>query len=118
MNKLLVLAAAIAMAAVSFGGHAPALEVGEQTGLVIVSPGAILCDTAEHAEQAIDILTPPPASCGRLQGLAYAVIKAESKYEFGDAVYLILKLTFVLPVSGVVQYGWKFHSKIVPDTPA
>ncbi len=117
MNKLLTLAAAIGMAAF-IAGPAVALEVGEQTGLVIVSPGAVLCSTAEDAKQAMDTSMPLPAGCGTLPVQAYGFIEAESKYEFGDAVYLILKITFVQPAPVAVQYGWKFHSKIVQDTPA
>ena len=111
MNKLLSLAAAMLVA---FGGSALALEVGEKVGMVWVDPGGIVCDTAAQAEQAIDTSAPLPAGCGRLLRQAPAFIEAISEYEFGDAAYMILKITFLPPAPLGVQYGWETHSK-APD---
>ena len=104
---------------VAFGGGALALEVGEKVGMVWVDPGGIVCDTAAQAEQAIDALDAGqgkiPSGCGRLLRQAPAFIEAISEYEFGDAAYVILKITFLPPSSLGVQYAWEMHST-VPDT--
>ncbi len=94
----------------AFGGPAVALDLGEKVGPVWVRPGAVICDTAEQAEQAINTPTSRPAGCGRLTGASPAFIEAISEHEFGDATYMILKITFLPPTTLGVQYGWVLGS--------
>ncbi len=89
------------------GGPAVALDVGEKVGPVWVMPGAIICDTEEQAERAIDASAPLPAGCGRLAREAHAFIEAISEYEFRNEVFIILKITFKQPSPLGVQYGWQ-----------
>ncbi len=110
MKKLLSLLAML----VAFAWPAVALDVGEKVGPVWMHPGATICDTAEQAERAIDASVPLSAGCGRLKREVPAFIEAISEYEFGDAAYMILKITFLPPLPLGVQYGWE--DPPAPDT--
>ncbi len=104
MKRLMALMIA---AAVTFGGSAIALEVGEKVGPVWVHIGSVICDTAEEVPQALDSTTPYPDGCGKLTEVILAYIEALSEHEFGSLTYRLLRLEFDPRSFLGVQYGWE-----------
>ena len=103
---------------VAFAGSAAAHGIGYMVGPLTASPGGAICDTAEQAERAIDAYDAGqgkiPSGCGFLRGNPRVLIEVIRMHESSLATYMILKITFLLPATLGVQYGWQTHSK-APD---
>ena len=104
--RVIALAAFIAL----YGPPVGALELGAQTGPVLMNPGGTICDTAEDAVAAIGMLDGEPiaypASCGRLMVSLPAIMEVVGHRKTRRATYAILKVLFLPPSTLGVQFGW------------
>ena len=112
MKLLLTVAMLVALA---FGGSATAHGIGYMVGPLTAIPGGAICDTADQAERAVDVYDGGqgkiPSGCGFLRGNPRVLLEVVRIHETSLATYMILKITFLLPASLGVQYGWQTHSK-------
>ena len=104
------------LVALAFGGSAIAHGIGYMVGPLTVPPGGAICDTVDQAERAIDAYDAGqgkiPSDCGILRGTPRVLIEVIKMHESSLATYMILKITFLLPSTLGVQYGWQTHSKV------
>ncbi len=109
------LAALIALSGAPVVAH----EIGDKAGPLTAIPGGMICDTAEQAERAIDVLDAGqgkfPSGCGILRDTPRVLVEVIRMHESSRATYMILKITFLPPSTIGVQYAWQKHSK-APDT--
>ncbi len=107
------LALAAALIALS-GAPVASLDVGAKIGPVLMNPGAIICDTAEDAFDAVGKIDGEsfgiPASCGRLVVRLPAFMEVVGHRTTVKNTYAILKVMFLPPASLGVQYGWVLDS--------
>ncbi len=106
MTRATILLAALI---VLHGAPASAYEVGDQIGPVTLRR-AVLCNTAEEARQAIDLLngvqTEVPAGCGDLLSRVNAIIEIVGHHESAGDTYAIGAIHFIPPWPGGPQYSW------------
>ena len=81
-------------------------KVGDVTGPMTISPGALICDTVEEVHTFIDMLAPGeplffPEGCGRLSRPAPVLIEFVGFYESDGETFEVSAFLFLPPYGGL-----------------